>query len=89
MCVSWYSSQLLRIPPGVLKEKVILVSPRPGRPTAMALAHNENDTWMFTIGGMVGVEPPCEPAEMLALVFEGFSPAARSNSQRRSAPPSR
>jgi 2-polyprenyl-6-methoxyphenol hydroxylase-like FAD-dependent oxidoreductase len=63
-----YSSQLLRIPLGVLKEKVVLVSPRPGRPIAMALAGNENDTWMFTIGGMVGVEPPSEPAEMLAFV---------------------
>jgi 2-polyprenyl-6-methoxyphenol hydroxylase-like FAD-dependent oxidoreductase len=63
-----YSSQLLRIPPGMLKEKVVLVSPLPGRPIAMALAGNENDTWMFTIGGMVGVEPPSEPAEMLAFV---------------------
>ncbi|MGA8327971.1 MAG: 2-polyprenyl-6-methoxyphenol hydroxylase-like oxidoreductase [Mycobacterium sp.] len=63
-----YSSQLRRIPLGMLKEKVVLVSPRPGRPIAMALAGNENDTWMFTIGGMVGVEPPSEPAEMLTFV---------------------
>jgi 2-polyprenyl-6-methoxyphenol hydroxylase-like FAD-dependent oxidoreductase len=68
-----YSSQLLRIPLGMLKEKVVLVSPLPGRPIAMALAGNENDTWMFTIGGMVGVEPPSEPAEMLAFV-QGLVP---------------
>jgi 2-polyprenyl-6-methoxyphenol hydroxylase-like FAD-dependent oxidoreductase len=69
-----YSSQMLRIPPGALKEFVILVSPAPGRPIAMALAGNENDTWMFTVGGMVGLEPPSEPAEMLAFV-QGLAPA--------------
>ncbi len=69
-----YSSQLLRIPPGTLKELVVLVTPVPGRPTAMALAGYENDTWMFTVGGMAGREPPSEPAEMLAFA-EGLAPA--------------
>jgi 2-polyprenyl-6-methoxyphenol hydroxylase-like FAD-dependent oxidoreductase len=69
-----YSSQLLRIPPGTLKELVVLVTPVPGRPTAMALAGYENDTWMFTVGGMAGHEPPSEPAEMLAFA-EGLAPA--------------
>ena len=69
-----YSSQLLRIPPGALKELVVLVTPVPGRPTAMALAGYENDTWMFTVGGMAGREPPSEPAEMLAFA-EGLAPA--------------
>jgi 2-polyprenyl-6-methoxyphenol hydroxylase-like FAD-dependent oxidoreductase len=63
-----YSSQLLHIPPGMLKELLVLVSPAPGRPIAMALAGYENDTWMFTVVGMVGHEPPSEPAEMLAFV---------------------
>jgi 2-polyprenyl-6-methoxyphenol hydroxylase-like FAD-dependent oxidoreductase len=53
---------------------VVLVSPVPGRPTAMALAGYENDTWMFTVGGMVGHEPPSQPAEMLAFA-EGLAPA--------------
>lgn len=69
-----YSSQLLRIPPGTLKELVVLVTPVPGRPIAVALAGYEDDTWMFTVGGMVGCEPPSEPAEMLAFV-EGLVPA--------------
>ena len=69
-----YSSQLLRIPPGMLKELVVLVTPLPGRPIAVALAGYENDTWMFTIGGMMGLEPPSEPAEMLAFV-QGLVPA--------------
>jgi 2-polyprenyl-6-methoxyphenol hydroxylase-like FAD-dependent oxidoreductase len=69
-----YSSQLLRLPPGTLKEMVVLVTPAPGRPIAMALAGYENDTWMFTVGGMVGLEPPSERAEMLAFI-EGLVPA--------------
>ena len=69
-----YSSQLLRIPPGTLKELIVLVSAVPGRPTGMALFSHENDTWMFTVGGMAGHEPPTEPAEMLAFA-EGLAPA--------------
>jgi hypothetical protein len=69
-----YSSQLLRLPPGTLKEKVVLVGPVPGRPTAMALFGYENDTWMFTLMGMAGVEPPCELAEMLSFA-DGMAPA--------------
>lgn len=68
-----YSSQLLRIPPGMLEELVVLVSPVPGRPTGMALLAHENNMWMFTVSGMAGREPPSEPAEMLAVV-EGLAP---------------
>lgn len=69
-----YCSQLLRIPPGMLEELVVLVSAVPGRPTGMALFAHENNTWMFTVGGMAGHEPPSEPAEMLAFV-EGLAPS--------------
>jgi 2-polyprenyl-6-methoxyphenol hydroxylase-like FAD-dependent oxidoreductase len=65
-----YSSQLLRLPPGTLKEKMTIVSPVPGRPTGMALFGYENDTWMFTVFGMAGVEPPCELAEMLSFAAD-------------------
>src|SRR6185503_17165367 len=34
----------------------------------------ENDTWMFTVFGMAGVEPPSELAEMLPFV-DGLAPA--------------
>ena len=69
-----YSSQLLRLPPGTLNEMAVLIGPVPGRPTGMALFGNENNTWMFTVAGMVGREPPGELAEMLAFVEE-FAPA--------------
>ena len=52
-----YSSQLLRLPPGILDETAVIISPVPGRPTGMALFRNENNTWMFTVVGMVGREP--------------------------------
>ena len=69
-----YSSQLLRLPPGTLRELIFLVTPLPGRPIAMALAGYENDTWMFTLGGMVGHEPPSDPAEMLSCARDLVPP---------------
>lgn len=69
-----YSSQLLRLPPGTLDEKLILIGAVPGRPTGVALLGYENDTWMFTVFGMAGIEPPCQLADMLSYA-EGFTPA--------------
>jgi 2-polyprenyl-6-methoxyphenol hydroxylase-like FAD-dependent oxidoreductase len=69
-----YSSQLLRIPPGTIDELMVLVGPVPGRPTGMALLGYENDTWMFTVFGMAGCEPPGELAEMLRFA-EGLAPS--------------
>jgi len=39
----------------------------------MALCAYENNTWMFTVFGMVGREPPSEPTEMLAFA-QGLAP---------------
>jgi hypothetical protein len=78
-----YVSQLLRIPPGTLKEMLSLISAAPGRPTGMFLFGHENDSWIFTVFGMVGHEPPrdldgmltfaqeCAPAHLLAAVRAG------------------
>jgi len=57
-----YASQLLRIPPDTLKELLVIVGPIPGRPTGMALVAQENSTWLLTIFGMVGREPPADRA---------------------------
>ena len=62
-----YVTQLLRIPPGTLNEKLVDIGPAPGRPTGMFLAGYENDTWLFTVFGMVGHEPPRELAGMLSF----------------------
>ena len=69
-----YVSQLLRIPPGTLKEMLVLISPAPGRPTGMFLFGYENDTWIFTVFGMVGHEPPRDLAGMLSFAQE-YAPA--------------
>ena len=69
-----YVSQLLRIPPGTLKEMLALISPAPGRPTGMFLTGYENDTWIFTVFGMVGHEPPRDLAGMLSFAEE-YTPA--------------
>jgi 2-polyprenyl-6-methoxyphenol hydroxylase-like FAD-dependent oxidoreductase len=69
-----YVSQPLRIPPGTLKEMASLISPAPGRPTGMFLNGYEHDTWIFTVFGMVGHEPPRDLAGMLSFA-EDYAPA--------------
>jgi 2-polyprenyl-6-methoxyphenol hydroxylase-like FAD-dependent oxidoreductase len=69
-----YVSQPLRIPPGTLQEKVSLISPAPGRPTGAFLNGYEHDTWIFTVFGMVGHQPPRDLAGMLSFA-EDYAPA--------------
>jgi 2-polyprenyl-6-methoxyphenol hydroxylase-like FAD-dependent oxidoreductase len=69
-----YVSQPLRIPPGTLREMVNLISPAPGRPTGAFLNRYEDDTWIFTVFGMVGHVPPRDLAGMLSFA-EDYAPA--------------
>ncbi len=69
-----YVSQRMRIPSGTLKEMLALISPAPGRPTGMFLVGYEHDTWIFTVFGLVGHEPPRDLAGMLTFA-EHYSPA--------------
>ncbi|MFY9766229.1 MAG: 2-polyprenyl-6-methoxyphenol hydroxylase-like oxidoreductase, partial [Mycobacterium sp.] len=69
-----YVSQLLRIPAGTLKEMLVDIGPAPDRPAGMFLSGYENDTWMFTVFGMVGHEPPRDLADMLSFAQE-YCPA--------------
>lgn len=68
-----YASQPLRIPAGAHREILVLIGPVPGRPTGMALVACENCTWMITVFGMVGREPPADQAGMLRFI-EDFTP---------------
>jgi 2-polyprenyl-6-methoxyphenol hydroxylase-like FAD-dependent oxidoreductase len=65
-----YVSQLLRIPQGTLKEMLVDIGPAPDRPTGMFLTGYEDDTWMFTVFGMVGHQPPRDLAGMLSFAEE-------------------
>ncbi len=69
-----YVSQPMRIPRGTLTEMLALVSPAPGRPTGMFLVGYEHDTWIFTVFGLAGHEPPRDLAGMLSFA-EGYGPA--------------
>jgi len=69
-----YASQLLQIPAGMHKEVLVLVGHVPQRPTGMALIAYENNTWMLTVFGMVGREPPADLVAMLGFI-EDFTPA--------------
>jgi len=69
-----YVSQMLRIPPGTLREMLTLISAAPDRPTGMFLFGYENDTWIFTVFGMVGREPPRDLAGMLSFA-QDYAPA--------------
>jgi 2-polyprenyl-6-methoxyphenol hydroxylase-like FAD-dependent oxidoreductase len=63
-----YSSQLFRMAPGTVKEKVVLVGAVPGRTTGFVLLGYENDTWMLTAFGVAGAEPPREVADLVDFV---------------------
>lgn len=68
-----YASQLLHIPDGTLHEKFFAYFPEPGRPRTWTLVRYEHDTWMMTLGSMVGQPAPADRAEMLTW-GDGFAP---------------
>ncbi len=68
-----YSSQLLRIPPGMHNGLAVLIGPVPGRPTGMALFTYEDYTWLLTTIGLAGHEPPADLTGMLRFI-EDFTP---------------
>jgi 2-polyprenyl-6-methoxyphenol hydroxylase-like FAD-dependent oxidoreductase len=65
-----YSSQWLRMPAEALHEVIVLVGVLPGRPTGMGLLGCEDNTWLLTLMGMAGQEPPGTRAEMLNWAAE-------------------
>jgi 2-polyprenyl-6-methoxyphenol hydroxylase-like FAD-dependent oxidoreductase len=73
-----YSSQLLRITPGMHNELLVLVGPVPERPTGMALFTYENNTWLLTAVGLVGREPPADLAGMLKFIEDCVPPSVLS-----------
>jgi 2-polyprenyl-6-methoxyphenol hydroxylase-like FAD-dependent oxidoreductase len=70
-----YSSQLLRIPEGMITEQLTFVCPESDRPTGGALSAYENGTWMLSVGCVDGREPPDDLPGMITL-FEQFAPPA-------------
>jgi 2-polyprenyl-6-methoxyphenol hydroxylase-like FAD-dependent oxidoreductase len=80
-----YSSQVLHIPPGILKSDFISVFPAPGRPTSFGLFRNENDRWMLTLGALAGHEPPTRRTEMFQFL-ESIAPPYVTSAVRAAQP---
>ncbi len=80
-----YTTQWLRMPRGTIHEAGCLVGVVPGRPTGMGLLACEDDTWVFTLMGMAGCEPPCDRAEMFDWAEE-FAPAHILDALREAEP---
>ncbi|MGH3541777.1 MAG: FAD-dependent oxidoreductase [Mycobacterium sp.] len=80
-----YASQMLRIPPNTLTEKMILVGALPERPTGGALLACENDTWMLTLAGLAGHEPPADPPGRIRFA-EQFAPAPMLTAMKAAEP---
>jgi 2-polyprenyl-6-methoxyphenol hydroxylase-like FAD-dependent oxidoreductase len=77
-----YASQLLRIPPGMLSELLVLVGPVPGRPTGMGLFAYENSTWLLTAIGLAGRAPPADREGMLKFIEDCTPPQVFSALQQ-------
>lgn len=80
-----YSSRLFQIPTPAPPEKLFLTSPEPGRPTGMAVAKLENNTWILTLGGMAGRDAPTDWDRMLEFA-EHLAPAPILEILRRAQP---
>jgi len=69
-----YVTQRLHIPRGTVREVFANISPVEGRPTGLFFVNNEDDTWTFTVFGMLGHEPPRDLSGMLSFASE-YAPA--------------
>jgi hypothetical protein len=62
-----YTSLLMRIPAGIINEKITFVVPEPKRPTGGAFSVYEHDTWIFTVARLAQNEPPDDLAGMIRM----------------------
>ncbi|OBK81901.1 FAD-dependent monooxygenase [Mycobacterium sp. 1164985.4] len=63
-----YTSQLFRLAPDALGDRVIFASPTKERPTGVGMLAHENDTMVVTLIGVAGHQLPTRLPEMLAAV---------------------
>jgi 2-polyprenyl-6-methoxyphenol hydroxylase-like FAD-dependent oxidoreductase len=71
-----YVSRVLRLQPGALAERLILIGARPGLPRGLALIEQERGRWICTASGY-GIEhrPPTDEAGYLEFVATVAPPA--------------
>lgn len=69
-----YASQLFRLAPGALCDKVVFVSPTLDRSTGVGMLAYENDTMIVTLIGVAGHRLPTGLPELLAAVAQCVPP---------------
>ncbi|MGH3724723.1 MAG: FAD-dependent oxidoreductase [Mycobacterium sp.] len=69
-----YASQWLRLPPGAVREKLLMRQPDPGCFIGAAVQRAEHDTWVFSVTNTAGENPPPDRNGMLAYAGELFPP---------------
>ena len=62
-----YTSQWIQLPPGTVPQHMVLLFPVAGELTTFALLHHENDTWLMTVGTMVGQAHVADYSGMLEI----------------------
>lgn len=69
-----YASQLFRLAPDALGDRVVFVSPTKERPTGVGMLAYENDTMIVTLIGVAGQRLPTQLPEVLSAVAECVPP---------------
>ena len=77
-----YASLLMRIPEGIIKEKMTFVVPEPKKPTGGAFSIYEHDTWIFTLTRVADNEPPEDLTGMIRMATQ-FAPPALLRALKR------
>ena len=80
-----YTSLLLRIPDGIIKERMTFVVPEPKKPTGGAFSVYEHDTWIFTLTRLADNEPPNDLTGMIRMATQ-FAPPALLRALKRGEP---
>jgi 2-polyprenyl-6-methoxyphenol hydroxylase-like FAD-dependent oxidoreductase len=75
----------MRIPAGIVNEKMTSVVPEPKRPTGGAFSVYEHDTWIFTVARLAQNEPPGDLATMIRMATQ-FAPPALLRALKRGEP---
>jgi 2-polyprenyl-6-methoxyphenol hydroxylase-like FAD-dependent oxidoreductase len=80
-----YTSLLMRIPDGVIKERMTFVVPEPKKATGGAFSVYEHDTWIFTLTRVADNEPPDNLPAMIRMATQ-FAPPALLRALKRGEP---
>jgi 2-polyprenyl-6-methoxyphenol hydroxylase-like FAD-dependent oxidoreductase len=80
-----YTSLLMRIPEGIIKERMTFVVPEPKKPTGGAFSVYEHDTWIFTLTRLADNEPPNDLTGMIRMATQ-FAPPALLRALKRGEP---